>query len=95
MRNLLLPKKQWNNLWKGNFMEQIDNLIATYKILMEYVPSKDAQGAADHLMSVLIEQLDEEEMNELVANSDGYLKRAHKEYEVEDDGDEEEGYYDD
>ena len=75
-------------------MDQLENLISTYKILMEYVPSKDAQGAADHLMSVLIEQLDEEEMEELVANSDSYLKRAYKEYEVEDDGDDEEGYYD-
>jgi hypothetical protein len=75
-------------------MEQIENLISTYKILMEYVPSKDAQGAADHLMSVLIESLDEQALDELVANSDGYLKRAHKEYEVEDDSDEEEGYYD-
>ena len=75
-------------------MEQVENLISTYKILMEYIPSKDAQGAADHLMSVLIESLDEEAMDELVGNSDGYLKRSFKEYDVEEDTDDDEGYYD-
>ena len=76
-------------------MDQLENVISTYKILMEYVPSKDAQGAADHLMSVLIEQMDDEDMQELLANADSYLKRAFKEYDVEEENDDGvEDYYD-
>lgn len=55
-------------------MEEDETLVETWLILKEYI--KDKQQAADHWISVMIDNgLPEEVINEL-AGSDKYLKKA-------------------
>ena len=62
----------------------VDVLIEAYSILIQYVPSKDRQEAADSLMSVVVDLLGDTELHEFAA-SDITLKKALKEYVGEDD----------
>lgn len=66
---------------------EIDTLIETYTVLKEYVPVKERQGAADTLMSVLVDLLSDNDLKEL-SGVDGYLKRSYEEY-TQDDADSE------
>lgn len=70
---------------------EIDALIETYTVLKEYVPAKERQGAADTLMSVLVDVLSDEDLKEL-ASVDSYLKRSFEEYQTDDEEDNNEDY---
>lgn len=70
---------------------EIDVLIETYTVLKEYVPSKERQGAADTLMSVLVDILSDQDLKEL-AGVDSYLKRSYEEYQQSDEDDDVEEY---
>lgn len=65
---------------------EIDVLSETYTILKQYIPQKDRQEAADHLMSVVVDLLSDGELKDFSA-TDSNLTRAFKEYagDVEED----------
>jgi hypothetical protein len=65
----------------------VDVLTESYAILKQYIPQKDRQEAADALMSILVDLLDDQSLKEL-ANSDSALNRALVAYEVDDYEDE-------
>lgn len=73
----------------------VDTLIEGYSILKEYIPSKERQAAADHLMSSMADMLDEKDLFEL-GNSDSYLKNSFREYandfEIDDEKDDSDDY---
>lgn len=62
----------------------VDVLTEAYSVLIQYVPSKDRQEAADALMSVVVDLLGDTELHEFAA-SDSTLKKALKEYVGEDE----------
>ena len=61
----------------------VDTLAECWSILKQYVPSKDRQEAADNLVSYLIDQLDDVELD-LLAGSDTQLRHAVKSYAGDD-----------
>ena len=66
--------------------EDFDYLVTTYNIIKDYVPANAMQGAADHLMGVIVDTMDELELKEFVgATGCKYLKKAYSEYDLEDD----------
>lgn len=69
---------------------EVDVLSEAYVILKQYIPQKDRQEAADNLMSVMVDFLNDEELKEF-GGTDAALGRALKEYvgDHEDDYDEE------
>ena len=67
----------------------VDVLVETYTILKQYIPVKDRQEAADNLMSVMVDMLNDIELKEFAA-TDSPLTKALKEYISED----EDEYYD-
>lgn len=69
----------------------VDTLVEEYQVLKEYIPQKDRQEAADALMSILIDMLDDKEAKEFSA-ADKNLSKAYAEYSYEED--EDDGYYD-
>jgi hypothetical protein len=68
---------------------EVDVLAETYTILKQYIPQKDRQEAADNLMSVMVDMLNDIDLQEF-GNTDGSLKKALKEYVM----DEEDNYND-
>lgn len=64
----------------------VEVLIEAYTILKQYIPVKDRQEAADNLMSVIVDMLSDEELNNFGA-TDSSTKKALKEY-VQDEEDE-------
>lgn len=70
---------------------EIDTLIEAYTVLKEYVPVKERQGAADTLMSVMVDILSDPDLKEF-AGVDSYLKRSYEEYSQDSDEDEDEPY---
>jgi hypothetical protein len=68
---------------------EVDVLAETYTILKQYIPQKDRQEAADNLMSVMVDMLNDIDLPEF-GNTDGSLKKALKEYVM----DEEDNYND-
>jgi len=62
----------------------VDVLSETYTILKQYIPVKDRQEAADNLMSVLVDMLNDIDLQEFGA-TDSATKKALKEYVVEED----------
>lgn len=70
---------------------EIDTLIEAYTVLKEYVPAKERQGAADTLMSVMVDILSDPDLKEF-AGVDSYLKRSYEEYSQDSDDDEDEPY---
>jgi hypothetical protein len=64
---------------------EIETLIDTYTTLKEYIPVKERQAAADSLMSVIIDALNDLDIAELVG-IDSYLKRSYEAY-ADDDAD--------
>ena len=73
---------------------EVDALIETYTVLKEYVPAKERQAAADALMSVLVDILNDIDLKELVS-VDSYLRRSYEEYASDADTDEEYNDYED
>jgi hypothetical protein len=70
----------------------VDVLIDTYTLLKQYVPVKERQAAADHVVSNLSETLAEPDLRQF-GSIDGYTKRAVDEYLLEEDDDD--NYYND
>jgi hypothetical protein len=68
----------------------VEILGEAYTILKQYIPQKDRQEAADNLMSVMVDLLNDIELQEF-GGLDGNLKKALKEYVIE----EEDEYSDD
>jgi uncharacterized protein YqeY len=64
----------------------VEVLGEAYTILKQYIPQKDRQEAADNLMSVMVDMLGDIELQEF-GGIDGNLKKALKEYVVEEDTD--------
>jgi predicted nucleotidyltransferase len=58
---------------------ELDVLVETYTILKQYIQVKDRQEAADNLMSILVDLLDDQSLKEF-GGSDSNLIRALKEY---------------
>lgn len=65
----------------------IEILSEAYAILKEYIPAKDRQAAADNLLSVLVDVLNDKELKTFGA-TDSYTKRSIEEYVEFDDDDE-------
>jgi len=63
---------------------EVDVLGETYTILKQYIPVKDRQEAADNLMSVLVDMLNDIDLQEF-GGTDSNLKKALKEYVMEED----------
>ena len=63
-------------------------LSEVYSTLKQYIPQKDRQEAADNLMSVMVDLLSDDELDEF-SGTDAALGRAFKEYagEFEEDED--------
>jgi len=62
----------------------VDVLGEVYTILKQYIPVKDRQEAADNLMSVLVDMLNDIDLQEF-GGTDSNLKKALKEYVMEED----------
>lgn len=58
---------------------EVDVLSEMYSILKQYIPAKDRQEAADNVMSVLVDMLSDEELQEF-GGSDSQLSKAMREY---------------
>ena len=63
---------------------EVDVLSEAYIILKQYIPQKDRQEAADNLMSVMVDFLNDEEIKDF-GGTDAALGRALKEYVGEHD----------
>jgi hypothetical protein len=61
-------------------MIEIDVLIETYRVCKEYIPQKDRQTAADHVVNAINEYDISEEDLRLLAATDSYVRRAAEEY---------------
>lgn len=68
-------------------MIDLEVLSEAYLTMKQYVPSKDRQEAADNLMGVLVDMLDDEQL-EMFGSTDSNLTRALKEFIDEEDYDE-------
>ena len=62
----------------------VEVLGEAYTILKQYIPQKDRQEAADNLMSVMVDMLNDIELQEF-GGIDSNLKKALKEYVVEEE----------
>ena len=67
----------------------VEVLSEVYTVLKQYIPQKDRQEAADNLMSVMVDMLGDQELKEF-GGTDNTLKRALKEYLVEEEPDDDE-----
>lgn len=70
---------------------EIEVLSEVYSILKQYIPTKDRQEAADNVVSVVVDLLNDHDASEFAA-SDSQLSKAFKEYSFVED---EEPYEDD
>jgi hypothetical protein len=66
---------------------EVEVLTEVYTILKQYIPQKDRQEAADNVMSVMVDMLNDMDLKEL-GGADSNLKKALKEYSFEDDDEE-------
>jgi hypothetical protein len=73
-------------------MIDLEVLSEAYLTLKQYIPSKDRQEAADNLMGVLVDMLNDEQLREFGA-TDTPLTKSLKEYVDDDDNNDED--YDD
>ena len=62
----------------------VDVLVESYTILKQYIPAKERQEAADNLVSMLVDTLNETQLKEF-AMADNHAKRAVQEYSVDED----------
>lgn len=68
-------------------MIDLEVLAEAYLTLKQYIPSKDRQEAADNLMGVLVDMLNDEQLREF-GGTDTALSKALKEYVDDDNNDE-------
>ena len=72
-------------------MSDIDSVRDIWNVLKEYIPVKEKQEAADHLISLLVDMdFPDSEFQSLV-RSDRYLEEAAQEYLDDDEDDDEDG----
>lgn len=64
----------------------VEVLGEVYTILKQYIPQKDRQEAADNLMSVMVDMLNDIDLQEF-GGTDGNLKKALKEYVLDEEDD--------
>jgi len=74
----------------------VELLSEVYITLKQYIPTKDRQEASDHLMSILVDSLNDENLNTF-ADCDAYTKRSYEEYigdavDSDDDSDDDDQY---
>ena len=69
---------------------EVEVLSEAYTMLKQYIPAKDQQEAADNLMSVMVDYLNDIDLKEF-GTTDPKLKKALKEFGADD---EEEDYND-
>ena len=63
----------------------VDTLAEVYKVMKEYVASKDRQAVADHVCSVVADSgISERELKEF-CSEDSYLGRAIRDYLCEEE----------
>jgi hypothetical protein len=67
---------------------EVETLSEVYTILKQYIPVKDRQEAADNLMGLLVDALNDLELKEF-SGTDTALGRAYKEYAAGYEDDEE------
>ena len=70
---------------------EVDVLSEVYQTLKQYIPQKDRQEASDNLMSILVDCLADDELEQF-GSTDSYTKRSVEEYDSgfsDDDVDEE------
>ena len=72
---------------------EVDVLSEAYVILKQYIPQKDRQEAADNLMSVMVDYLNDIDLQEF-GTTDAKLKKALKEFAGEEEEDYNEDYED-
>lgn len=61
----------------------VHHIEESYRILTQYIPSKDKQEAADNIVSYLVDVLDEIDLKTFCAE-DKYLVNAYKQYDLAD-----------
>ena len=64
---------------------EVDVLGEVWLTYKEYIPSKDRQAVADHVLAVVADQSITERELKSFGSTDSYLKRALQEYLGEDD----------
>jgi uncharacterized protein (UPF0305 family) len=74
---------------------EVDVLSEVYTTLKQYIPQKDRQEAADNIMGMLVDMLNDLELKEF-SGTDSALSKAYKEYasDYEEDYDDDSGYED-
>ena len=72
---------------------EVEVLSEAYTILKQYIPAKDQQEAADNLMSVMVDYLNDIDLQEF-GTTDAKLKKALKEFAGEEEEDYNEDYED-
>lgn len=70
---------------------EVDVLGEVYTTLKQYIPQKDRQEAADNLMGLLVDALNDLELKEF-SGTDAALGRAYKEYAADVDEEDYENY---
>jgi DNA-binding transcriptional regulator GbsR (MarR family) len=70
---------------------EVEVLGEVYTILKQYIPQKDRQEAADNVMSVVVDMLNDIDLQEF-GGTDSNLKKALKEYSSDEDEDNEDNY---
>ena len=73
---------------------EVDTLSEIYITLKQYIPVKDRQEAADNLMGLLVDALNDLELKEF-SGTDSVLGKAYKEYATEIDEDDNDLGYED
>jgi hypothetical protein len=71
---------------------EVEVLSEMYTILKQYIPAKDRQEAADNLMSVMVDLLNDLDLREF-GTTDATLKKALKEYAADEEETEEDDNY--
>lgn len=64
----------------------VEVLNEMYSIIKQYIPAKDRQEAADTVMSVMVDMLSDEELQDF-GGSDTTLAKAMKDYASDSDDD--------
>jgi hypothetical protein len=67
---------------------EVEILSELYSIMKQYIPQKDRQEAADNLISVMVDMLNDIDLQEF-SSTDSILKRSIKEYTAEEPEDDE------
>lgn len=73
-------------------MIDVDTLSEVYLVMKEYIPSKERQAVADHVVSSVADLGITEKDLKVFGGTDSYLGRAVKEYMGDEEQDEDEDY---